>query len=405
VRNQAVFAVERERRTETLYRMSRSMSSSAGEVEVIQGAARHASETFGSDAAVLLSHLGAPVAVSAAVPGSEWLDRREAAVAQWAYEHGKRAGRGSDTLAAAAGLYTPMIGSNGRTVGVFAIRPPDDALFGDPERVRLLDAFANQTALALERAQMAEAAKTAEVDAQAERTRSALLSAVSHDFRTPLATIQGAVSAVLDQGPRLPSDKQRELLQTAHEETEHLNRLVHNLLELTRAESGGLRPRKEWHSLEEIVGAALTHLERRLRDRPLHVEVPLDLPLIFVDGILIEQVLVNLLENAERYSPSEAVITIQARSVPGSVAVEVSDGGPGFPPGEERRVFDKFYRGSFAKGRGTGIGLTICAAIVHAHDGEIEAGNRPEGGASIRFTLPLAERAPQVSEDVGTEGT
>jgi two-component system sensor histidine kinase KdpD len=398
VRNQAVFAVERERRTETLYRMSRAMASSAGEADVVRAAVRNAAETFGGAVAVLLSDNGAPVAVRAALPDSGWLDRHETAVAQWVYGHGKRAGHGSDTLSAASGIYTPMIGSNSRTVGVLAVRPAGDGLFRDPERLRLLDAFANQTALALERAQMADAVKSAEVEAQAERTRSALLSAVSHDLRTPLATIQGAVSAVLGQAERLSVDKQRELLETAREEAEHLNRLVHNLLELTRTESGELRLRREWHSMEEIVGAALMHLEHRLGDRKVRIDLSEDLPLLFVDGLLIEQVLVNLLENAERYSPPEAPITIAAGTGDGFVQVEVTDSGPGFAPGEEARVFDKFFRGHAAKGRGTGIGLTICAAIVHAHEGEIVAGNRPEGGASIRFTLPLTGRADEVPE-------
>ena len=402
VRSQAEFAVERERRTETLYRMSRSMASAAGQKDLVQAAARHAAETFGGDVAILLPDDTARIAVSTAAPDSEWLDSRETAVAQWVYDHGRRAGRGSDTLSAATALYTPMIGSQGRPLGVLAIKPTSDTVFEDPERVHLLETFASQAALALERTQLAEIAKRAEVDIQAERTRSALLSAVSHDLRTPLATIQGAVSGVLEQGVRLTPAQQRDLLQTAYDETEHLNRLVHNLLELTRAESGGLRLRKEWQSLEEIVGAALTRLEHHLRGRPVTVDIPPDLPLLFVDELLIEQVLLNLLENAHSYSPPEAAIVIRARAARGSVAVEVCDGGPGFASGEEGRVFDKFFRGSAAKGRGAGIGLTICAAIVQAHGGAIEAGNRPEGGAWIRFTLPLTEDPPAVPPQEAT---
>jgi two-component system sensor histidine kinase KdpD len=394
VRSQAVFAVERERRTETLYRMSRSMASAAAQTELLPAAARHAAETFGSDAAILLPDQTARPAVYAAVPDSEWLDSRETAVAQWAYDHGSRAGHGSGTLSAANGLYTPMIGSKGRTLGVLAIRPSSDTLFEDPERVHLLEAFASQTALALERTQLAEVAKQAEIDVQAERTRNALLSAVSHDLRTPLATIQGAVSGVLEQGTRLTLEQQRDLLQTAHDEAEHLNRLVHNLLDLTRAESAGLKLRNEWQSLEEIVGAALTRLEHRLRGRPVNVDIPADLPLLFVDELLIEQVLLNLVENADRYSPPGVEITIRAHAVSGGITVEVSDAGPGFAPGEEHHVFEKFYRGSAAKGRGAGIGLTICAAIIQAHGGKIEVANRPEGGAIVRFTLPLPNDTP-----------
>jgi two-component system sensor histidine kinase KdpD len=287
-----------------------------------------------------------------------------------------------------------MVGSRGRTLGILAIRSADEAPFDDPERVHLLEAFAFQTAVALERTQMAELAKQAEVDIQTERTRNALLSAVSHDLRTPLATIQGAVSGVLEQGERLSASERRELLQTALDEAEHLNRLVQNLLELTRVESSGLRLRKEWQPLEEIVGSALTRLERLLRTCPVRVDVPADLPLLHVDGILVEQVLLNLLENAARYGTPEAAIEIRARATPENISVEVRDEGPGFAPAELKYVFDKFYRGAAAKGRGAGIGLTICAAVVQAHDGKIEAGNRPEKGACVRFSLPRSGEAP-----------
>jgi two-component system sensor histidine kinase KdpD len=209
-----------------------------------------------------------------------------------------------------------------------------------------------------------------------------------------LATIQGAVSGVLEQGERLSAGEHRELLQTALDEAERLNRLVHNLLELTRVESSGLRLRKEWQPLEEIAGSALTHLERLLRGRPVRVDVPADLPLLHVDGILVEQVLLNLLENAARYSAPDAAIEIRARATPEGISVEVRDEGPGFAPAEPQRVFDKFYRGSAAKGRGAGIGLTICAAVVQAHGGTIEAGNRADKGAYVRFTLPRDGEAP-----------
>ena len=394
VRSQAAFAVERERRTQTLYQMTRSAAGAAGEMDLLQAAARHAAETFGSDVAILLPEDSSRVSVRASAPSDEWLDSREIAVAQWAYDHGQKAGHGSSTLSAAAGLHMPMVGSQGRTLGVLAIRSAEETLFDDPERVHLLEAFASQTAVALERTQMAELAKRAEVEIQTERTRNALLSAVSHDLRTPLATIQGAVSGVLEQGERLSAGERRELLQTALDEAEHLNRLVHNLLELTRVESSGLRLRKEWQSLEEIAGSALTRLERMLRGRPVRVDVPADLPLLHVDGILVEQVLLNLLENAARYSAPDAAIEIRARALPEGISVEVRDEGPGFAPAELQHVFDKFYRGSAAKGRGAGIGLTICAAVVQAHDGKIEAGNRPEKGAYVRFTLPRDGEAP-----------
>jgi two-component system sensor histidine kinase KdpD len=391
VRSQAEFAVERERRTQTLYRMSRLMASSSGQDALMRSATRHTAETFASHAAVLLPGEPGGLAVSAASPDDSWLDVREIAVAQWVFENGRPAGRGSPTLSAALGLHIPLIGSEGRTLGVLAVRPAGDSLFQDPERVHLLEALADHTSAALERTQMADLTRRAEVDMQTERTRSALLSAVSHDLRTPLATIQGAVSSILDQGPRLAPDRQQELLRTAYNETDRLNRLVHNLLELTRFESGGLRIHTEWHAVDEIVGSALTRLERPLRGRLVELDLPADLPPVSADGLLFEQVLLNLLENADRCSPAGAPLRIAARAAGNGVAVEVLDSGPGFAPGEEKRAFEKFFRGSAARGRGAGIGLTICAAIVGAHGGAIEAGNRPEGGAFVRFTLPEAK--------------
>jgi len=265
-----------------------------------------------------------------------------------------------------------------------------------PEQRHLLETFASQIALAIERGLLAEEAQAAHVSAEAERLRNALLSSVSHDLRTPLASITGGVSSLLESGDSLDAETQRELLRAVHEEAERLNRLVQNLLEMTRLESGSVQVRKDWHSIEELVGAALGRFNRRLGQRPIVTRIPADLPLVALDPVLIEQVLVNLLDNALKYTPPESPIEIAARVEGDGVTVEVADRGPGLPPGEERRVFDKFYRGRAVADRGVGLGLAICQGIVEAHGGRIWAENRPGGGVALRFTLAGKDPPPRM---------
>jgi two-component system sensor histidine kinase KdpD len=216
---------------------------------------------------------------------------------------------------------------------------------------------------------------------------------VSHDLRTPLAVVTGATSSLLDEhGPRDESTR-RELLETAHEEALRLNRLVRNLLDMTRLEAGALKVHKELQPLEEVVGAALERMEDRLRGRDVRTTVPKDLPLVPFDSALIEQVLINLLENATKYTPSGGPIDVSASAVDDSVLVEVADRGPGVRAQDAERVFEKFYRAREGEGGGVGLGLTICRGIVAAHGGRIWVEERPGGGASFRFTLPLDRAA------------
>ena len=230
--------------------------------------------------------------------------------------------------------------------------------------------------------------------AETERLRSALLTSVSHDLRTPLAAITGAATTILESGARLDARVQQELLESVRDEAERLNRLVQNLLEMTRLESGALGLSRDWHPLEEVVGAALARLARGLASRRVAVNVPAELPLVAMDDVLIEQVLVNLLDNAVKYTPPDSPIRIIASATDRAVTVEVADHGPGLRPGEEDKVFEKFYRGQPAGGRGAGLGLAICQGIVKAHGGRIWAQNLPEGGVSFLFTLPLGEKPP-----------
>jgi two-component system sensor histidine kinase KdpD len=280
-------------------------------------------------------------------------------------------------------------------MGVLGVYPAQPRRLFTPEQFHLLETFTNQTALAIERARLTQEMGKAQLQIEAERMRNTLLSSVSHDIRTPLASIIGATSGLLRHKDNLdPQDY--ELAQIALEESERLNGWVGNLLQMTRLESGSVQVEKEWQPLEEVVGTTLLRLDEMLGDRPFKLDLPDDLPLVSIDGVLIEQVLVNLIENAVKYTPLGSPICLSAWAEGQEVMVEVADRGPGLPPGEEERIFDKFYRVRPTDARGVGLGLTICRAIVEAHGGRIWAANRAEGGAVFRFTLPFDGEPPQV---------
>jgi two-component system, OmpR family, sensor histidine kinase KdpD len=283
-------------------------------------------------------------------------------------------------------------------VGVLAVVPEESAHLDSPEQFHLLEIFASQTALAIERAQSADAAREALLRAETEQMRSGLLSAVSHDLRTPLAAITGAASSLRSQSQQLSEDTRHELLESIESEADRLSRLVNNLLEMTRLDSGSVQVRREWYPLEELTGAALTRLDRILEGRNVTTSLSPDL-MVSVDAVLFEQVLWNLLENASKYTPAGSPISIAAWEDNEEVAIEISDSGPGFASGEELLVWDKFYRGRAAGARGAGLGLPICRAIVTAHGGQIDAANQPEGGAVIRIRLPQPGPPPEVPVD------
>ena len=226
---------------------------------------------------------------------------------------------------------------------------------------------------------------------------------MSHDLRTPLTAIAGAASGLLEESTPLDPATRRELCQTIAEEAHRLTRLVQNLLEMTRLEAGAVQVHTEWQPLEEVVGAALTRLEAQMLGRPLTIQLPADLPLVPLDSVLIEQVLLNLLDNALKYTPPGSPLALTAWATAEAVTVEVADRGPGLPPGEEQRIFEKFYRvqGS-AQPSGTGLGLTICRGLVEAHGGQMWAANRPGGGTVVRFTLPLTGTPPSVVPEEAT---
>jgi two-component system sensor histidine kinase KdpD len=262
-----------------------------------------------------------------------------------------------------------------------------------------LDAFVRQAALAVERARLGEEARAAALRARGEELRSSLLSAVSHDLRTPLAAITGAASALRDAAEGLAPAERVELLDTIADEAERLERLLANLLDMTRLESGGVELRREWVPIEEIVGAALGRLERRLAGRAVATDLPEDLPLVAADPLLLEQLLVNLVENAVKYTPAGSPIELSAAVRDGALELAVADRGPGIPRAAESRVFEKFFRGAHPGVPGAGLGLSICRAIAEAHGGSLMAEDRPGGGAVLRLALPLGEGPPAAPEE------
>jgi len=388
-RTQAEAAEHREQRTAALYAMSRELAGTRGVDDLVAIAIRHIAEVFRTQVVVLVP--GGGGALRPASGGQFDLDGNELAVGRWVYEHRQPAGLGTNTLPGSSALYVPLIGSTG-AVGVLGVRPSDPHAMDVPERLHQLETFAAQTALALERARLAAEAQDAEVRIETERLRNSLLSSVSHDLRTPLAAITGAVTTILDGG-RLEAATRHELLESVRDEAERLNRLVQNLLEMTRLESGALQLRRELHPIEEVIGAALGRFAKPLGTRRVTTRVPPDLPLVAIDDVLVEQVLINLLDNTLKYTPPTSPIDIIATATDRNVTVEIADHGPGLPPGEEDKVFDKFYRAHAVGGRGAGLGLAICRGIVRAHGGRIWAQNLPGGGVAFLFTLPLGDAA------------
>jgi two-component system sensor histidine kinase KdpD len=288
----------------------------------------------------------------------------------------------------------PLEGEHG-LVGALVLERPGAAAPLTRDDLHLLEGFARLTADALERARLADQAERAEVEARTERLRNALLSSVSHDFRTPLAVIMGAASHLAEQGDSLDLEARTELARTAEQEAQRLNRLVADLLSMTRLDAGEIRAKKEWQPLEDVVGAAIGRMEAALRGRPVQVRIPADLPLVPLDAVLVEQVLVNLLDNAAKHTPPGVPVEVSARrDARDGVVVEVVDHGPGLDAGDEEAVFERFRRGTAAKGSGVGLGLAVCRGIVAVHGGRIGAENREGGGVTFRFTLPLEGASP-----------
>ena len=392
IRAQTRLAQERERHTGALYRLGAALAEGGTALQLQERVETYIRQTLGIPALVLLADRKGQLQPRSGAGHA--LAPDELGMAQWALDQGEPAGRGTASLPGARGLFLPLAGAEA-PVGVLALffesgQEPEGQ---DPHGLAL--ALAAQISLALERARLAEERAEARLRADHEQLRSTLLSSVSHDLRTPLGTITGATTSLLDPGPEADPGDQRMLLLTIHQESCRLERLVNNLLELTKLESGQIQVRKEWVPMEEVVGSALGRLEEALGERPLALRLGEDwVPL---DPVLLEQVLLNLLDNALKFSPAGSPIEIETWVEGHQATLTVADRGPGFAEGEELQVFDKLYRGSCsAAAPGAGLGLAICRGIIQAHGGTIRAANRPGGGGQITLTLPVEGTPPEL---------
>ena len=390
-RDQADAAIQHEKETAALYELSRDLAAARGRDSILQIVTQHVEHTFEREVVIVLPLETGEDRLHVATASAHLdLPEEELAVADWVYRRGEPAGRNTATLSAARLRYLPLKTARG-VIGVLGVagadEPQRDLL---PQQRRLMDAFASQAALALERADLASQAQQAEVLQVTEKLQSALLNSISHELRTPLVSITGALSTLLHDQGRLDAATERSLVENAHEEAQRLNQLVGNLLDMTRMEAGALTVQKELCDVQDVIGAALAQIGTRLHERTVRVDVPIDAPLVPLDFVPIVQVLVNLLDNALKYAPLDQPIDISARFGNGNVGIVVADRGPGIPQDDLERVFDRFYRlqrpGSVG---GTGLGLSICRGIVEAHGGAIRARNRTGGGIDFTFTLPL----------------
>jgi two-component system, OmpR family, sensor histidine kinase KdpD len=398
VRAQAIVARQRARTTEELYQFSRKLAGAANLDDLLWATVHQIALMLKVRVVILLPEDGR-VAVRAGFPPEDMLDDADLAAAKWCWERNRTAGRGSDTLPGAKRLFMPMNTGRG-AVGVVGIDSDDPGPILIPDQHRLLDALADQAALAIERVNLVEDVESARIVAETDRLRAALLTSISHDLRTPLASILGSatsLSEALDASTRL------DLIHNIRDEAERLNRFIGNLLDMTRLESGPLRLRTGAVELSDAIGSALRRASKILAEHRTQVVLQPNLPMLDLDEVLFEQVLFNLLDNASKYAPAGSLITIKAWQDGGNVMVQVLDEGPGIPAADLEHVFDKFYRvgGADRRRAGTGLGLAICRGFVEAMHGSIVATNRTDhSGAVFTLTLPVFAAAERPTETI-----
>ncbi|CAH1687303.1 sensory histidine kinase KdpD [Hyphomicrobiales bacterium] len=399
VQRQATAARQRARTTEDLYLFSKKLAG-AGTLDDVLWATAHQVAAMLKLRVVILLPEGDTIAVRAGYPPDDTLVDADIAAAHWAWEHDRPAGRGADTLPGAKRLYLPL--KTGRKpVGVVGLDNDRQGPLLTPEQQRLFDALADQAAVAIERIQLVADVDRARLAAEADRLRSALLTSISHDLKTPLAAIMGAAGTLRDYGGSLPDDDQADLLSTVVDESERLNRFIGNLLDMTRIESGAMAPNTSLHYVGDIVGAAVRRGAKILANHRIIVDIPPTLPMVKLDAVLFEQVLFNLIDNATKYAPAGSLIRIQGSADGGFLSLHVIDEGPGIPPADLERIFDTFYRVAKTDRvlAGTGLGLTICRGFVEAMGGTITAMNRADRpGAIFLIRLPLPSDTPEMDD-------
>ncbi|MBI5163457.1 MAG: sensor histidine kinase KdpD [Magnetospirillum sp.] len=381
---------ESARRTTNLYDFGRKITAAATLDDVVWAVVHHVAATIHGRSLVLMPGEGG-LAIAAGYPPEDQIDDKSAGAADWAWAHGKPAGRGSATLPSADWLFLPLKTARG-PVGVMGVQMLEDADMPSADQLRLLETLADQAAVAIERTTLVADIETARVATERERLRAALLSSLSHDLRTPLVSIMGAASTMLSYDDSLDGASRRDLTQTIQDEAERLNRFVQNLLDMTKLGSGALKPRVDWVDLNDVVAAAVKRTERLARHHSIRVDIDPRMPLLCLDAVLMEQVFFNLLDNACKYAPPNTPVKVWALRTPERISIEVADQGPGIPPEDRDKVFDMFYRIQSGDSQiaGTGLGLAICRGIVEAHGGTIKAEPGLHGtGTCIIIHLPL----------------
>ena len=405
VRGQALAARLRARTTDDLYQFSRKLAVAVTLDDLLWATAHQIALMLKVRVVLLLPEQGTDnIAVRAGFPPEDMLDEADLAAAKWCWEKNHIAGRGSDTLPGGKWLFLPMRTGRG-PLGVVGIIRDEAGPLLTPDQQRLLDALADQAALAIERVNLARDLHLARLQVETDRLRAALLTSISHDLRTPLASILGSATSLRSQDAILDEPTKQSLLGTIIDESDRLNRFIGNLLDMTRLESGALRPRAGLSVLSDVLGAALQRAGKILAGHQVQVDLPADLPLLALDMVLFEQVLFNLLDNAAKYAPAGSLITLKAWQSGSTVTLRMLDEGDGIPPADLERIFEKFYRANGADRRraGTGLGLAICRGFVEAMGGTIAAHNRPDrSGAMIDITLPVPINALLPEEETAS---
>jgi two-component system sensor histidine kinase KdpD len=394
VRSQAKVAAHRERRAAVLYAISKELAASQNEEEIVCTAVRHIHSEFSSRNVILFPDSNGRVVYPKQKSIAESFHAADLSVAQWVLEHNEMAGQGTNTLPGAKAIYFPVYNED-QVLGVLVLLPINLRRVFLPEQQKLLETFLRQIGQAVARIRSAKHANMTQMQIETERLRNSLLSAISHDLRTPLATIIGSGSTLLEDKGQLQAQDIQDLNRIIVDEAERMSNLINNILDMARLDANAVKLNEQWHPLEEIIGSVLTRLQKQLQGRQLEVKLPPGIPLVFADAVMIEQVLINLLENALRYSPPGSKLEITAETSEETVEISVADQGAGIPDGLEEKLFEKFYQARHeAAQSGVGLGLAICRAIVEAHGGRIYAHNKFGGGAVFTFVLPLNQLPP-----------
>ncbi len=393
LRTQERLARYRAERTQALYALTRDIATAVTLDDVLQSAVKQIGQVFDADVAVFLRTPSGKLQAEAHPAGSLTVDERDYSVAAWAFQNARPAGKGTGTLSLARAQSLPLL-TPGGPVGVIVLHQRRTEEL-NVDQAAMLETFVSQVALGIEREFLDAAAEQSAMLRESERLHATLLNSISHELRTPISTILGAASSLNDA--RVDGDTRDTLVHDIQDAAERLNRLVANLLDISRLESGRLTLKLEWSDVSDLIGVALSSAERRLAGHPVTLDVPPDLPLIQIDFVLMEQALVNILDNAAVYTPPGTPIHVSARRRDDAVEIAVADRGPGLPTDPDR-LFEKFFRGPTAASGGTGLGLAIVKGLVESHGGSIRAENEPEGGARFVITLPATATAPPVHE-------